>query len=351
MADKLENIQLSSADSTVTNTTTLPDNLQSTNTNTADSSPDNHQTIPDNPVQNCAVVADSSPDSKQTTPDSSPDNKQIKPDCTVDSEQTTPDSSPDNKQTTPDSTTDSKQPTPDSTVADSQNVDIFSKISILEFLKKYEIGRDSLYGRMRYLQITTYKIKNKAYLDGVQAGYMDGLHEHIKATGRMEGYPIPEPSGPVGEETSPTVVDAKCDSMDTDSGHFHDDIENNQPTSAIALTTPDRSMADGSTEESGMAVSQSQTLSAAENEQAETVRQHEVSQMNALGEQVMKNAQNKAAGVLIAENMLAQQFIENPEMLPEELKAKIQESAQIPEVDPFAYANALIDFAKGAVAA
>jgi hypothetical protein len=299
MADSTKNYQSSSADSTVINTTTLPDNLQSTNTNTADSLPDNHQTIPDNPVQNCAVVADSSPDNKQITPDS----------------------------------------TADSTVADSQNVDIFSKISILEFLKKYEIGRDSLYGRMRYLQITTYKIKNKAYLDGVQAGYMDGLHEHIKATGRMEGYPIPEPSGPVGEETSPTVAD--------------ENNENNQPTSAIALTTPDRSMTDGSTEESGITVSQSQTLSGAENTKTETVRSHEVSQMNALGEQVMKNAQNKAAGVLIAENMLAQQFIENPEMLPEELKAKIQQSAQVPEVDPFAYANALVNFAKkpGVVAA
>ncbi|NJL65331.1 MAG: hypothetical protein HC903_30585 [Methylacidiphilales bacterium] len=236
----------------------------------------------------------------------------------------------DSKQTTPDCMADSKQPTPDSTVADSQNVDIFSKIPISEFLKKYGIGRDPLYGRMRYLQITTYKIKNKAYLDGRQAAHMDGLHEHIKATGRMEGYPIPEPSGPVAEEIHQTVVDGNEDKQQ----QTVTVNEDNQGTSAIT-------------------VSSEQALNVSTDESVETVRSHEVSQMRTLGEQVLNNAQNKAAGILIAENMLAQQFIENPDMLPEELKAKIQQSAEVPGVDPFAYANALVNFAKkpGVVAA
>ncbi|BAZ36615.1 hypothetical protein NIES4101_25340 (plasmid) [Calothrix sp. NIES-4101] len=292
MANRAKKNQSLSADSPVVNTTTSPDNLQFTNINTAENSVNNNQTIPDNLVENCSVVADN-------LLDNTPDNQQITPDCIPDD-------------------------SPDSTVADSQNVDFFSKIPIANFLKKYEIGRDSLYGRMRYLQITTYKIKNKAYLDTVQAAHMDGLHEHIKATGRMEGYPIPEPTGPVAEETQPTVVD------EYDEKHH----QKQQTTGAIT-------------------VSSEQTLSAAESEAVATVRQHETSQMNALGEQVLKNAQNKAAGVLIAENILAQQFIENPEMLPEELKARIQESAQVPEVDPFAYANALVNFAKkpGVVAA
>ncbi|TBR56666.1 hypothetical protein B4U84_28930 [Westiellopsis prolifica IICB1] len=90
---------------------------------------------------------------------------------------------------------------------DRQNNDIFDKISILELQKKYGIGRDSLYGRMRYLQITTYKIKGKAYLDAEQTAHMDGLHDHIQATGKMEGYPIPEPSGPVEEQApQPTAT-------------------------------------------------------------------------------------------------------------------------------------------------
>ncbi|NJL81413.1 MAG: hypothetical protein HC917_26380 [Richelia sp. SM2_1_7] len=241
----------------------LPDNLQSNNIITSNNLPDNDQTIPDSLLQNDSVVADNM-------------------------------------------------------VGDSQSVDNFARIPISEFLKKYGIGRDPLYSRMRYLQITTYKIKNKAYLDAEQAAHMDGLHEHIKANGRMEGYPIPEPSGPVVEKTQPTVVDEN---------------EDNQPPSTNAIT-----------------VSSEQISSVTENESID-VRQHETSQMNALGEQILNNAQNKAAGILIAENMLAEQFINNPEMLPDELKARIQQSARVPEVDPLEYANALVNFAKPGVVA
>ncbi|AUB35363.1 hypothetical protein COO91_01241 [Nostoc flagelliforme CCNUN1] len=64
---------------------------------------------------------------------------------------------------------------------------------------------------------------------------------------------------------------------------------------------------------------------------------------------IVTSAQNKAAGTLIAENVLAQHFIQNPELLPESLKAKIQESAQMPSVDPFAYADSLISIAMGSI--
>jgi hypothetical protein len=115
------------------------------------------------------------------------------------------DSMPDNTVCMADSTADNEICTAD----DRQNNDIFFKISILELQKKYGIGRDSLYGRMRYLQITTYKIKGKAYLDAEQVAHMDGLHDHIQATGKMEGYPVPEPSGPIEvEDEQPTPTTA-----------------------------------------------------------------------------------------------------------------------------------------------
>ncbi|YAF99277.1 MAG: hypothetical protein AB3A66_27945 (plasmid) [Nodularia sp. CChRGM 3473] len=85
----------------------------------------------------------------------------------------------------------------------------FAKISISDLQKKYSIGRDPLYARMRYLQIKTWKISGKAYLDAEQVAHMDALHEHIKATGRMEGYLVPEPSGPVeteNEQPTPTTT-------------------------------------------------------------------------------------------------------------------------------------------------
>ncbi|MCC5611523.1 hypothetical protein LC612_33485 [Nostoc sp. CHAB 5834] len=71
---------------------------------------------------------------------------------------------------------------------DSQKEENFSKISILDLQKKYDIGRDPLYARMRYLQIKTWKVSGKAYLYADQIAQMDALHDHIKTTGRMEGY-------------------------------------------------------------------------------------------------------------------------------------------------------------------
>ncbi|PSB42685.1 hypothetical protein C7B80_26660 [Cyanosarcina cf. burmensis CCALA 770] len=179
-----------------------------------------------------------------------------------------------------------------------QNQENFFKIPILELREKYSIGRDPLYARMRYLRITTWKVSGKAYLDADQVAHMDGLHEHIQQTGRMEGYPIPEPSGPV--ELEP------------------------EETTAIVEAAP-------------------QQMSAQPNYSPAGGRAHN-SETEAIAAMV-RNAQNKAAGMLIAENMLAQQFIQNPDKLPEELRAKINESAAPPAVDPFAYASALMNFA------
>jgi hypothetical protein len=211
---------------------------------------------------------------------------------------------------TPDSSLHSADNTPDSMPDDRQKKDIFSKISILELQKKYNIGRDSLYGRMRYLRITTYKVKGKAYLDAGQVAHMDALHDHIKANGKMEGYPIPEPTEPVEEQAPhPTAT------QNEQAPH---------PTVAITVSEP------------GQLTTEQEVIKDA--------RQHDNSETEAIAS-LIRNAQNKATGLLIAENMLAQQFIQNPEQLPEELRTKIKESGEMPTIDPFAYANSLINLA------
>ncbi|MDV2997624.1 MAG: hypothetical protein N4J56_007329 [Chroococcidiopsis sp. SAG 2025] len=96
--------------------------------------------------------------------------------------------------------------TPDTTLDSNQIEENFSKIAIGDLQKKYSIGRDPLYARMNYLQITTWKIDHKAYLDADQVAHMDGLHAHIQQTGKMKGYPIPEPSGPVELEPEETTA-------------------------------------------------------------------------------------------------------------------------------------------------
>jgi len=173
-----------------------------------------------------------------------------------------------------------------------------SKISILELREKYSIGRDPLYARMRYLQITTWKVSGKAYLDADQVAHMDGLHAHIQQTSRMEGYPVPEASGPVELEPEETtaIVEAAPQQMSTQQGF---------------VPTGERS------------------------------HSSEMEPMN----QLVKNAQNKATGVLIAENMLAAEYIKNPDKLPEELREQIRQSSVPPAVDPFAYASSLMQLA------
>jgi hypothetical protein len=200
----------------------------------------------------------------------------------------------------------------DSTADDRQNTDNFSKIPILELQKKYGIGRDSFYARMRYLQITTWKISKKAYLDAEQIADMDGLHDHIQATGKMEGYPIPEPSGPI-------------------------EIEEEQPTPTSTL-----------------AVAETQTLAETQQVVPSYAPQQQRSQSSGQVDDVaaiVQSAQGKAAGTLIAENILARHFIENPDLLPDELKAKIKESGEMPSINPFGYADSLINIAMGSISA
>lgn len=203
----------------------------------------------------------------------------------------TPDTPPDNPRNLPDSMPDT---TPDSSKIDEN----FSKFAIGDLQKKYSIGRDPLYARMNYLQITTWKIDGKAYLDADQVAHMDGLHEHIRQTGKMKGYPIPSPSGPV--ELEP------------------------EETTAIVEASPQQISAQPSFVPTG-----------------ERSHSGEMEPMN----QLVKNAQNKATGVLIAENMLAAEYIKNPDKLPEELREQIRQSSVPPAVDPFAYASALMNFA------
>ncbi|MCC5625184.1 hypothetical protein [Nostoc sp. CHAB 5715] len=189
---------------------------------------------------------------------------------------------------------------------DSQKEENFSKISILELQKKYGIQRDSFYARTRYLRITTWKEGGKAYLDAGQTAHMDALHDHIKATGgRMEGYPVPEPSGPVEEEQSTS---------------------------------------------STLAVAETQQLSTTSNYAPKQKRSQSSQQVDDVAA-IVQSAQGKAAGTLIAENILARHFIENPNLLPDELKTKIKESGEMPSIDPFAYADSLISAAMGSISA
>ena len=164
------------------------------------------------------------------------------------------------------------------------------KFSLAEIKKKFGVNRDALYGRMRYLQITTWKESNgRAYLDADQMCYMEELDAHMKSNhGRMEGYPIPEPSGPQTSITTTTTAQVS-------------------PTDKSDDISPER-----------------------------------VHSPNVIDIQGVHDAgMNKAIGIMLAENAIANQYLTNPELLPDEWKVKIAASSSIPKVDPFAFAASL----------
>jgi hypothetical protein len=167
------------------------------------------------------------------------------------------------------------------------------KISISQLMQKYSVSKAQLYDRMKYLHITVPKLSSKVYLNTQHIEALDGLHEYIQATGQMEGYQIPEPLILVNEH---------------------------QQQGVLVVAPPE----------------QITTC----NESVEAMQRSP--QIDDLPS-IVKSAQHKAAGTLIAENLLARQFIENPKLLPEELQQKIRESEEVPIIDPFVYAESLIN--------
>lgn len=183
-----------------------------------------------------------------------------------------------------------------------------------------QISRKTGYNRMNFLQITPWKIQGKLFLDEVQIGYMNDLQEHYKQHGNFEGFPIPDPSGPWEEinnqlETTETPEESAI-------------VLGNQTTAEITTSNPQQ-----------LNTTNSPSFAPA------AVRSQATQELEAINN-LVASAQNKATGVLIAENVLASQYIQNPDLLPDELKARINESAQTPVIDPFAYAESLINFAQ-----
>jgi hypothetical protein len=67
---------------------------------------------------------------------------------------------------------------------------------VAEVFKELGVSRQTGYKRMEYLKIKPWKKGNRAFLDGVQVGYMNDLNSYVQDRGSFEGFPVPEPTGP-----------------------------------------------------------------------------------------------------------------------------------------------------------
>ncbi|MEL7037767.1 MAG: hypothetical protein AAFO04_19390 [Cyanobacteria bacterium J06592_8] len=165
-----------------------------------------------------------------------------------------------------------------------------SKGEVVEkLLEVLEVKQATLYKRMEFLGISIQKHSNESWIDEEDYQELAALGEWIDTHGKMEGF----------EKRADQQAIVKTEETTLD-------IPAEQPT-----------------------------VQAENNSRNFGSEQQQMSQLVA-------SAQNKAAGVLMAEGILAQQFIANPEMLPEQLKQQIQEANAIPQVDPNAFAAELL---------
>lgn len=163
----------------------------------------------------------------------------------------------------------------------------------------YEIqkgGRNIRFGKLR---IKPYKRGKKTYINLDQLRIFHGYHQHIQQYGSGDGFPIPEPTGP----------------WDLD--------DDEEVTAGLSVATPTAVV--GTAQE--LQVSSSRKFTP---------------DLEAIN-QLVENAQRKATGVIIAEEILAQEFIDDPNKLPEHLRERIKQVRKSQQSDPLAYAALLLE--------
>jgi hypothetical protein len=68
---------------------------------------------------------------------------------------------------------------------DDEGVDFGDKISFKKLQDKYQIGRDTLYKRIKYLRITAWKVSGMACDDAMQVAHLNGLHDDPKLLAQL----------------------------------------------------------------------------------------------------------------------------------------------------------------------
>lgn len=165
---------------------------------------------------------------------------------------------------------------------------------IAKLEEKFSIKKAMVYKRLEYLKIKPFKEGRQLWLSDQQLADLEGLHEHMQATGTMDGYKNQLAIVPSSSEISSTkhkIINPEPEKI------------YGKPTGLEAFTA------------------------------------------------IQKSAQTRAAGTVMFRAMLESQYIENPELLPEELRqqiAQVQEEYATKVVDPLAYADALMQSYSGA---
>jgi hypothetical protein len=169
---------------------------------------------------------------------------------------------------------------------------------------EFNIGKNTRVVRLAAIGLTPDKLHKdgKSYwLTQAQYSLFQDLDKYIMETGNIKGFPFlcatPSDANEAGQLAT-VDTDIVCPHADSglDSTAYTGEFENNYPTGY----TPDRRLA-----------------------------------------RIDANAQQTAAGVLIAESILADKYLQNPDRLPTHLRQQI-DAVEYRQIDPKEYAASLI---------
>ena len=147
--------------------------------------------------------------------------------------------------------------------------------------ERYDIGRANVYKRLRHLNIQLIKGNGETWMETEQLEALDTLNQHLIKGGKLEDY----------QRNGIVVAEAA-------------DIETYSPV--------------------------------------ETIHARQVANSSEATENLNQNAQVKATGKIILENLLVQKYLENPDLLPPEMQEAIAKSEALATpkpVDPWKYAQ------------
>jgi hypothetical protein len=169
---------------------------------------------------------------------------------------------------------------------------------------EFNIGKNTRVLRLAAIGLTPDKLhkEGKSYwLTEGQYSLFQDLDKHIIETGNMKGFPFlcatPSNTNEAGQlATVDTDIVRPSSDSGLDSTPYTGEFENNHSTGY----TPDRRLA-----------------------------------------RIDANAQQTAAGILIAESMLAEKYLQNPDRLPTHLRQQI-DAVEYRQIDPKEYAASLI---------
>jgi hypothetical protein len=174
-----------------------------------------------------------------------------------------------------------------------------------ELDERYQIQKGGRNLRLATLRMKAQKIGKKTFVTEEQLAILDAYDAYLKQHGSSEGFPIPEPSGPwETEEIKPELSESQ---------------------------------------ETAITVAEEQAIAYNSPEELQITSQREYDPELEKISKLVENAQKKATGILIAEEILTNDFIDNPSKLPPELREKIKQVRKSEAPDPLTYAASLLE--------